>query len=158
MAGIDFIPKTTLRPKWMDHASRHRCCTFREFVLFLFLFVLNVVVVGPYLYLTNTWDEHWVVWVVATVLLFFCSQFAFYLPCQIHTRWINRHFKQGCCDCLKSKHTYEYHATKVAYTVSADTTNENVKTTVSMHYPTTGSLHSQKGKSSMWGKFVATGA
>ena len=157
MAGIDFIPKTTLRPKWMDHASRHRCCTFREFVLFLFLFVLNVVVVGPYLYLTNTWDEQWVVWVVATVLLLFCSQIAFYVPCQIHTRWINRHFKQGCCDCLKSKHTYEYHATKVAYTISADTTNENVKTTVSMHYPTTGSLHSQKGNSSMWENFVATG-
>jgi uncharacterized protein (DUF608 family) len=157
MTGNDIIPKTELRSEWMDSPNRTRYCTFREFILFFFLFFISLLIVGPYLYFYSE-EQWWYAWMIVTLSFLLCSQIAFYLPCQIHTRWINQNVPNGWCHSFKSKLKYDYHVTNVSYTISADVNNKDVKTTISTHYPTTGQLNEQtNGTSSLWEKFVTTG-
>ena len=160
------IPNPPLRPEWLDSPQRIRYCTFREFLLFLCIFLISLLG-GPFiingmettesiLILTLLQSHHinvWWIWGITTLTFFMLSQIAFFYPCKLHVRWLDRHC---CCKrCRSELMTYNRPAT--AFTISSCPILHGIETTVSTFFPTVGDTSTAAGTGGLWEKFVETG-
>ena len=142
----DKIPKTLLRPEWMDSPDRCRWCTFREFTVLILLFVFEFIV-GLALIVSGTSPTYltWNVWLMTSIVLLISSTIALFYPCRLHE------------NIMCSNSSPKYHNPATAYTISADVQEKDVRTTVSTYFATRGDTQGETSSTGFWDKFVASG-